>query len=51
LYPFNYFVKSSFIQIGLDDANQFIITHEGSLLSMGLLPFDAVGGPGAERHE
>jgi hypothetical protein len=50
-YSLDYFVKSGLIQIGLDDANQFIITHEGNLLSTGLLLFDTVGKPGAERHD
>jgi len=49
--PLDHFVKSGLIQVGLDDANQFIITHEGNLLSMGLLPFKTVGKPEAERHE
>ena len=32
-------VERGLVQFGLDDANQFVFTHEENLLSMGLLPF------------
>src|SRR6266536_6329502 len=46
----NHTFKCGFVQFGLDNANEFIIAHEGIPPFHGIAPVQTVGLPGAERH-